>query len=318
LGDREAAIAAWSAARTLDARRDDRGFEGYDWFLIGQAQLQLDRAKEGVDSLTRALPLLSQAIDRDHEADARVLMAFALTERGEPETALEHLERSLELARVLDDPRREAAALAQLGRVDLIRGEPGPAVEWLSEAREGFLALGEEAEAAAMDRVMGEAMIALELPDVALARVESAAESHQRLEAPALLGDDLRFLAGIQLEQGNLPAARELAGRAAAAFRSAEDPTGEIDALVALARGQGFGNDWTAAASTLRLALGLVRQHGEPSEQVRLLILAADIERRADHVERSSALLDEAQSIARRADNGALKKMIDEAKQGAR
>ena len=30
LGDLDAAIAAWESARALDARRDDRGFEGYD------------------------------------------------------------------------------------------------------------------------------------------------------------------------------------------------------------------------------------------------------------------------------------------------
>jgi len=39
-----------------DAKRDDRGFEGYDWLLIGQAQLHLDQAKAGVESLTRSLP----------------------------------------------------------------------------------------------------------------------------------------------------------------------------------------------------------------------------------------------------------------------
>src|SRR5215213_9205142 len=33
LGDHEAALVALGAARALDARREDRGFEGYDWLL---------------------------------------------------------------------------------------------------------------------------------------------------------------------------------------------------------------------------------------------------------------------------------------------
>lgn len=315
LGDLEAAITAWKAARSLDAKRDDRGFEGYDWLLIGQAQLHLDQVKTGVESLTRSLPLLSQAIDRDHEADARLLLGCALTEQGEFDPAARHLERSLELAHHLDDPKREAAALAQMGRTDLTRNAPGPAAEWLSEAREAFLTLGNDLEAAAMDRLLGDALMALDLPEVAFARVERAAKAHERLEAPAFLGDDLQFLAGIRTDLGDLPAARKLARRAVAAFQAAEEPTGEIDALVVLARGHSLDNDWTAAASALTPALALVRLHGEPADQVRLLLLAADIERRAKQVERSTTLLDEAQSIARQSENGALKRMVAEAQQ---
>ncbi|WP_406701108.1 hypothetical protein V5E97_20210 [Singulisphaera sp. Ch08] len=318
LGDLEAAIAAWNAARSLDAKREDRGFEGYDWLLIGQAQLHLNQPKSGVESLTRSLPLLSQAIDRDHESDARLLLAYAFTEQEDFESALKHLERSLELAHLLDDPQRKAAILAQMGRVDLIRDAAGPAVEWLSEAYEAYLALDNEQEAAAMDRLLGDALMDLDLPDVAIARVERAAEVHERLQAHALLADDLQFLAGIRTDMGNLPAARELARRAVAAYHTAEEPTGEIDALVVLARGHSLDKDWATAASTLTPALDLVRLHGTPADQVRLLLLAADLERRAKQNERAATLLGEAESIAKRSDNGALKRMVAEARQAFR
>src|SRR5438477_11546587 len=39
LGDDDAAVAAWHEARTRDARREDRGFEGYDWLLTGRPHL---------------------------------------------------------------------------------------------------------------------------------------------------------------------------------------------------------------------------------------------------------------------------------------
>ncbi len=84
LGDLDAAIAAWEAARALDASRDDGGCEGYDWLLIGQVQLRRERPEEAVAALDRAIPLLSKAIDRDHEADAQVQIGHVLLALGQP------------------------------------------------------------------------------------------------------------------------------------------------------------------------------------------------------------------------------------------
>src|SRR4051812_31846191 len=49
LGDPEAALVALNAARALDAKREDRGFEGYDWLLIGQTELGRGRAEAAVE-----------------------------------------------------------------------------------------------------------------------------------------------------------------------------------------------------------------------------------------------------------------------------
>ncbi len=55
--------------------------------------------------------------------------------------------------------------------------EPGPAAEWLSDAREAYEGFGRTAEAAAMDRLLGEALFALDHRDAAAARVEEAARA---------------------------------------------------------------------------------------------------------------------------------------------
>jgi hypothetical protein len=172
-----------------------------------------------------------------------------------------------------------------------------------------------EAEAAAMDRQMGNALLELDRPDAALARVEAAAEAREKLQLPAALADDLRFLAEVRADQGERPAACLLGRRASTAYREAEDPGGEIEMRVILARWQALDCDWASAASTLSAALPLVREQGEPAEQVRLLILAADVEHRARNAPRGVKLLDEARQVARRDGNGALLRLVAEARE---
>lgn len=318
LGDIDGAIVSWSAARVLDARRDDRGFEGFDWFLIGQAELRRARYEAAAAALERSLPLLSQAIDRDHEADARRLLAQALIFLRRPDAALPHLERSLALAQSLGDPGREASALAELARLEGTRGNTGAAAEWAVDARETFSILGRESEAAALDRILGDVLLDLGCPDAAVARVETAAETHQRLDDPAALGGDLQFLAQERASLGNLRDARDLARRAAAAWARADDPPHEIDALVGLARFESQLDGWAAADTVLSRALGLARQSSEPADHVRILILAAGVHRRARPDDRSTALLDEADAVARKTGDAELRRAVEDARSGER
>jgi tetratricopeptide (TPR) repeat protein len=318
LGDLEAALVALEAARRLDSRRDDKGYEGYDLLLIGRVQFRLGRVEEAHRSLARAIPPLSTAIDRDHEADARLVMARVLTVLDRPEQAPEHLDRARALALDLKDPKRHADACAESARVALAMGEPGPASEWLSDARDAYEDQGLAAEVAAMDRMMGGILLDLGLPGASYARVELAARAHETLRDPSALADDLEFLAELAAEEGALDRARALSRRAVDARRDADDPSGEVEARVLLARCQSLSDDWAGAAETLSRAVVLVRRDGVPSEQVRLLILAADVERRARHAARADALLDEAGKVAVADDNGALKALVADARRRAR
>ena len=104
------------------------------------------------------------------------------------------------------------------------------------------------------------------------------------------------------------------ARRAVAARHADADEPGEIEALVALAQFQSRQESWASAAKTLAVALPLAHRQGEPADEVRLLLLTADVERRANHISRSQSLFDDAGRVAERADNGALKRMVAEAR----
>jgi hypothetical protein len=314
LGDLAAAIDAWNAARAIDAKRDDRGFEGYDWLLIGQAELVRDRPAAARAALAKAIPLLSTAIDRDHEADARLFLARALTDLGHPDEALPHLDRARQLALALKDRKRAPAIEKEFAHAAVVLGDPAQAAEWLLDAWTAHHELGLNAETAAIDRLLGDTMLDLDRPDIAAARVEEAAKAHAALDDPAALAGDLEFLAGLKAGQGDLASASDLTRRAVAAYREADESPGEIEARVALARYQSLAADWSAADATLDEALKLVRLDGAPDEQVRLLLLASDVARRAQSGDRSASLLEEAARVADEADNGALRRIVLDAR----
>ena len=94
LGTEDDAVAAWQDAVKLDGGRSDKGYEGYDHLLIAQSLIRRDRLTEGVKALCKAIPLLSTAVDRDHEADAQLFLGAALIKLGRPDEATPHLARS--------------------------------------------------------------------------------------------------------------------------------------------------------------------------------------------------------------------------------
>jgi hypothetical protein len=65
------------------------------------------------------------------------------------------------------------------------------------------------------------------------------------------------------------------------------------------------------------MAVNLVLIEGEPAAQVRLLILAADVDSRAGLAPRGRTRLDKAAQIADQADNGALRALVAAARQRA-
>jgi tetratricopeptide (TPR) repeat protein len=317
LGQSEAAIDAWTAALALDAKREDRGFEGYDWVLIGDTERRRGRLEAAEPAFEKALPLLVTAADRDHETDARLFLSATLRDLGRPEDALPHLERALALAQALDDPRRQTHAVAQLGAVMLATDAPELAAEWLSDARDAYVGQGQASEAAALDRLLGDTFLALDRPDVAFARVEDAAAAHRALADAHRLADDLDFLATLKADTSDWAAARALARDAVAAWHGADDPAGEIEARVTLAHfeSRGEDGDWKVAAATLNDAVALVLRVGAFADQVRILILAADVDFRSGNPTRGRSRLDQAATIAEQADNGALRAMVGQARE---
>ena len=316
LGDDEAAIESLRKARQLDLKRDDPGYAGFDLFLIAQAELRLNRAPDAIMTLGEALPLLSQAVDRDHEADARLSLVRALVGLGRAEEARPHAKRAIALAEGLDDAWRLADAWASSGQVEGSIGRHSLALERFADARELFEQQGRAAEAAWMETVSGSTLLLLGRPDLALARFEEAARLHDHLDDGGSLSEDLAAVTGLQLDANKLPEALKAATRAVEKAQEADDRPREIEARVRLAQVQGRQNDWPAAAATLDEAVGLIRQvaRDDPAEQIRLLLTAADVDRRAGLGARSTARLDAAMKLAEDSNRIDLKGVVEESR----
>jgi tetratricopeptide (TPR) repeat protein len=314
LGDDDAAVAALLEAARRDARRDDPGFEGYDWLLIGRAHLRRARLVDCVEALRKALPKLSQAVDRDHEADARLALAEALMRLERPQEASPHLDRAEELARLVNDPARLATAWLAASRVATAAGESGLAAERADDARRAFTGLAKAAEAASASYSLGEALADLDRLDAAAAAVENARDAHRKLEDPAAEAEDLALLAAVKADDGDRPAAIAAARAAVEVRRASGDTAGEIDALVALSRYLFLSAEPEVAARTLTAAVNLGRTELTPARLVPLLLLADDVSRRAGLSDPKEDLLREADRVAADADNGALRRMVNEAR----
>ena len=320
LGDDETAIETLHQARVLDLKREDKGYAGYDLFLVAQAEIRLDRPLDGLKSLSEAFPLLSQAVDRDHETDAQLVMTRTLITVGRAEEARPHVHRAITLAQELNDEGRLADAWASSGQVEGSLGNASLALERFDDARELFEGQGRAAESAWMETVSGSTLLFLGRNDLALARFEEAARLHEHLEDGGSVAEDLSAVAGLLLEAGRVDQALDAARKAVEKARTADDRPREVDARVRLAQVLGSKGDWVAASDTLDDAVDLIRlvARDEPSEQVRMLLTAAAIDRKAGRVAKAEVRFETAARIA--ADSGLepLRRVVAEARVPAR
>jgi tetratricopeptide (TPR) repeat protein len=303
LGDDTSAIDDFRSALAIDLRRDDKGFAGYDGLLIAQSNLRLHLPTEAVAALTEALPRLDQAVDRDHEADARICLVRARLALGEPAKAAPDAARALSLANELDDPRRRADAWHALGLVDRDLGKLGPALERLQDARGAFAEADRPADRAAATRNLADVTYRLGHRSQAAAFFEEAATLHAKLGAPAAEADVRLDLAAVRLDLDDPASAARQAGLARDAFLMADDESSAIEAMVFLARAQSLAKAPDAlatAAATIRDALERsARAHREaPADRVRLLILSADLESRLGRKADVASRLAEAARLA--------------------
>jgi len=314
LGDDEGAIESWDRARALDVKRDDKGYAGYDDFLIAQAQLRLGRPGEGLATLGRALPLLSEAVDRDHETDARLVLTRTLVGLGRSDEARPHVARAIALAEGLDDTWRLGDAWASAGQVEGALGNVSLALERFADAQFLFEQQGRAADAAWMEAVSGSTLILMGRPDLALARFEEAVRLHEHLEDGGSLAEDLAAIAGLHLEAGRVDAARDSARKAVDRARDSDDREREVEARVRLAQVEARRGDWPAAAATLDEAVGLARQvfRDQPAEQVRILLTAAEVDGRAGLGPRSRSRLEAAGKLADESGRADLKRVVDD------
>ncbi len=320
LGDDTAAVDSWRQAHTLDLKRDDPGYAGYDDFLIAQAEARLGRAEAAIQTLDRALPRLTGAADRDHEIDARLVLTRLLVGTGRADQARGHATRALELARQLNDDWRVADSLASSGQVEGALGKPDVALDQFTQAQQAFERQGRAADAAWMETTSASALVPLDKPDQALARFEQAAKLHKHLEDGGSTSEDLAAVAGLHLEAGRLVPALTAAQEAVDQARDADDRAREVEALVRLAQVQGAKNEWLKAAATLDEAVILGRQvaRDDPPEQIRILLTAAATDARAGLTNRTDERIKTAERLADEAKSSELKRIVANTAQSLR
>lgn len=300
LGDDPGAIEAWRLARSIDLKRDDPGFAGYDDFLIAQAEARLGRPDDAIRSLNEALPRLSGAADRDHETDASLALARLLVGTGRAGAARRHAARALDLARTAKDAWRIADALASSGQVEGMTGQPAQALDLFAQAQRAFEDQGRAADVAWMETISASTLVLLDKPGQALPRYERAAQLHKDLKDGGSAAEDLTAAAGLHLRAGRIEPALRAAEEAVDQAADADDRPREVEARVRLAQILGARGDWGKAAEVLDEAVTLGRQvaRDDPAEQVRILITAALTDAKAGLSERADGRIKAAEGLA--------------------
>jgi tetratricopeptide (TPR) repeat protein len=317
LGDDEGAIEALAKAQVLDLKREDKGYAGYDLFLIARAEDRLGRLLDSIKTLEKALPMLSTAIDRDHEADARLYLSRILLNLGRAEEARPHVDRAMVLAEELKENLRICDSWAASGQIEGALGNLSLALERFADAENLFEQEGRAAEAAWMETISGSTLALMGRPDLALARFEEAARRHEHLEDGGSLAEDLSAIAGLQLDFNRPDEALAAAQKAVEKAQEVDDRPREVEARVRLSQVQGRKGDWSAAAETLDEAVILIRQvyRDEPFEQIRLILTAAATDHRAKLDHKALERLELAKKIAEDSNQPALKAIVAEARQ---
>jgi tetratricopeptide (TPR) repeat protein len=316
LGDDEGAIEALGKAQILDLKREDKGYAGYDLFLIARAELRLDRPVDSIRTLEKAIPMLSTAIDRDHETDARLVLTRILLNLGRADEARPHVARAMVLAEELKDNWRIGDSWASSGQIEGALGNLSLALERFADAEDLYEQEGRAGESAWMETISGSTLALLGRPDLALARFQEAARRHEHLEDGGSLAEDLTAIAGLQLEANHLEPALASATKAVEKSQEVDDRPREIEARVRLSQVQGRMGDWKAAAETLDEAVILVRQvaRDQPGDQIRLLLTAAATDHRAKLDAKALERLELARKVADDSKEPGLKEIVAEAR----
>lgn len=114
-GQRHDRLAMWLAATDAAARMGDLAARTNAHRSLGRCYADLDRHKDAIDHLHRALTLAEHQDDRTQQAHTHHALARAWELRGDDRQALDHTRRALDIHRGLDQPVWEADALNGVG-----------------------------------------------------------------------------------------------------------------------------------------------------------------------------------------------------------
>lgn len=190
------------------------------------AQRELQRA---ADCFEEYRQLASTGVPAPHLQDALAGLAALYASRAEYDRALQRAEHRLELARaepVTQRSRRLAEAIEQLGGLLSLAGETERAVEVLGER---LTLAAEPLERVTALLPLAEATLRLGDPDKALAQLDEAVATAQRLDAQGELATALYCLGRAHMHLGEPRRAQRLLLEARAASKTAGLPVSVYD-----------------------------------------------------------------------------------------
>jgi tetratricopeptide (TPR) repeat protein len=314
----EPAIEALTSARDLDSRREDKGFEGFDNLLIGKARLRSGDPLEAIKAVEAALPKLAQSIDRDHSCDAHIVLLTAKLRLGQPSKATSDADKAIELAEAIHDEKRLADAWLGDGLVAHGLGDYSLAFERIQDAASLYRAQDRKPDLGVATRHLADISQRLGRSNRAIRRFYEAIDLFRTLNDRGSEADTRLDLAALLLDHANAPDSLIEATKARDLYAEINDESGEIEALVILAQTHPRSKEGTSKSVeliTTALDLSANLHRDQPAERVRLLLLAASLERRLDNVDRVKALLAEAEKLtADKLIEQSLKNAVNQAK----
>ena len=205
-------------------------------------------------------------------------------------------------AQVLDTavhPRQRGRALGGLGQIDLHAGRLADAIERLEEARD---LLGDDIvdEAGIVDALARAYSIRGEY-EAAAGVLEHSIPLAQARDDEQLLARFSILLANVLIDSGNLPAARELLGKAIAKATGITDPTVQARLYWSQSRLHSAEHNGEAAARYARMALAAIELTENVEYAARAHHLMAHVELERGNAEEALELLERGRELAVRA-----------------
>jgi tetratricopeptide (TPR) repeat protein len=267
----------WNAVReVLATRLDALAGSGDLTALYGEVLLRTGRSQAAREWLARALLQLEGRGERVAFRQVMNLLGVALFELGLLEEAATILEQVAEVAWSNGDDLLLAKARNNLGTIANVRGQRDKALTLYQLAVPVYQRLGSPSGLAECYHNMAithRDALALDRADECERRaIEFAHEAgSRRLTALARLGR-----AEISLRRGEVSLAEAGATFAASAFREADDPIGEGDALRLIGVARTLQGKLDLARSALETALALTREHGAALNEAETLRALAE------------------------------------------
>jgi eukaryotic-like serine/threonine-protein kinase len=269
----------------------------------GRVAIKSGDAHEGLDFLSRALPLATELDNQEEKASVLQAMGIAYSSLNRPDEALRDFNDSLVIKQQIGDKRGAAASLNEIAQIQDNQGKPEAALATYKQALAIRREIGDQTgigstlidmgtfyhdhgkpndalplynEALQIERQLGDqSRQALVLNNIgtiksdqgqyqdALTYLQQALDLRQKLDVPADIGESLHNLAEVNTKLGQYDAALADYLKAIETFRGVRDQRGVAQESNGMAKIFAAQGRYGAALGSMKDALNNIRQTKE-------------------------------------------------------